>query len=126
MVNMNQFKKTAEEKLAIKVAKSAFKRGDSPPAEKIERRPVAYYPSSIRPLMTGKIEGEFELEEDYPVRADFYYLARFKDDHYRVVKALFDGKVKDLKKDFNKPPFIKGTEYIVAILNCNLLKRNLL
>ena len=117
--------KSKWEKEAIKNAKRAFKQrqnsdrvkdiisGDLPeilPRSTIEVKEL---------ILTGILEGECPLEDDYPV----FYGHTYVIDHNGglVIISQIQGTIKDLKKDIRDSTNIEFT----TIYNCKRVKRNI-
>jgi hypothetical protein len=122
---MNQFQKTPEEKLAIKEAKKAYKRGDRTFASE-EREPLSIpLVNGAKRILTGKMPDEPILADKDPIIANFMYVAEMNDGTYKVTNANWSSRVQEFRNKLNKPPFTKGTQYVIAIRRCNLGARNL-
>lgn len=114
--------KTPEEKAAIKAAKKSWKENrydkhyheQSAPAQQ-KQEPKRDY------ILTGLMEGENVLPDDYLVYWDFLYVADQADGTHAVIKSYIKGTVKELKNDiFNMTGFRPSNIY-----NCKQSARNI-
>lgn len=122
---MNQFQKTPEERRMIKEAKQAYKSGDRTflqdnPPERIEAANT-----KLKHITIGIAPEEYPLEDNDPVHMDYYYVAEINGKDGKLVKSDIKGTAKQLRNYLNKPPFVKGTDYVTAIRRCNMSYRNL-
>lgn len=107
--------KTQAEKDAIKAAKKAYKQGN-----KLVSVDHVVSPHQNRPpmILTGIMEDENPLPDDYPVYWDYLYVI----DHNggRVIRSDIQGTIAELRRDLTK----RGFEAAV-IRNCKFIPRNI-
>lgn len=108
--------KTPEEKLALKKAKSEYK--------KHRKKEILLNGSWIKkeePILTGLLEKEHPLADDYPVYWNYRYVVA-KNGVFNVVMSDIQGTVKELRRDLSK----KYGFNVGEIFSCDLKSRNLL
>jgi|SRR6478736_9210095 len=114
--------KTQQEKEAAKNAKKAWKQRNKREKEWLdevpERLDIKISPAS-NIILTGIVDGERILEDDYIVYAGYTYV--IDDNGGKVIISGIHGTIKDLKKDIQT-----YTEYSANnIYNCHRKNRNI-
>lgn len=112
--------KTPEEKAAIKAAKKAYKQNGYDRPNRIQQKQPDTEPK-LKPILTGLMEGEIPLPDDYPVNWDYLYVAEREDGTFKVVRSDVKGTVKELKYDIFQLTGFRPPN----IYNCKQAKRNL-
>lgn len=112
--------KTPEEKAAIKAAKKAYKQNNQRGYSYEKERSLDQRPKPM-PILTGLMEGENVLPDDYIVNWDYLYVAEQKDGSHKVIRSDIKGTIEDLKVDIRRrtgfwPP---------SIYNCKQIARNI-
>jgi hypothetical protein len=109
--------KTDAEKAAIKAAKRAYKEHQQPriltSLEVAEKAKDPVY------ILTGILEEEELLSDDYPVYWDYLYVV--DDNGGKVIRSDIQGTVKQLKADLRLQGYTANN-----IHRCNLTRRNIL
>lgn len=113
--------KTPEEKAAIKAAKKAYKQNNQRVYSYEKERRLNEKPKS-NPILTGLIDEESILPDDYPVYWDYLYVAEQKDGTHKVIRSDIKGTIKHLKHDI----FLLTGFTPPNIYNCKLVARNIL
>lgn len=114
--------KTKFEKEAAKNAKKAFKQRQRKDKELLPDFPLEPIPIKIEVkdyILTGIMEGENILEDDYPVYYGYTYV--IDDNGGIVVVSNVQGTIKDLRKDIQSHSPFKA----INIYNCKRSKRNM-
>ena len=121
---MNQFQKTPAEREAIKQAKKAYK----------DRKPTLLPLELLsckqevkkEQILTGIMNEEEILPNDYAIYPDYMYVVEFKDGTAKVIKSDYQGNVGGFKRDLISYPGYKGKyNDLVNIRNCKMGARNL-
>jgi hypothetical protein len=113
--------KTNAEKAEIKAAKQAYKQRNK--YEQFQRDEVRkdlqeYKKRKAEMILTGIVDGEEVLPDDYPVIWDYLYVV--DDNGGKVFKSDIKGTVIELKYNLRR----KGYQAI-NIYTCNTVKRNI-
>lgn len=112
--------KTPEEKAKLKLAKSAYKQANKVRV-KLQQQIIEKKREENSPILTGLLENEHPLPDDYLVYMDYYYVTA-KAGVFNVVRSDIKGNIAQLRRDLQKIYKIP----IGEIFNCDLVKRNLL
>lgn len=115
--------KTPEEKAAIKAAKKSWKQnGYDRPSIRIQQKQSSQkHEPKPYPILTGLLEGENPLPDDYPVYWDYVYVADTSDGNHQVIMSEIKGTVNELKNDI----FKRKGYWPNNIYNCKRGIRNL-
>lgn len=118
--------KTPEEKLALKKAKKEYSNAkhqyiqekiqlDAELKRQKERRELN------PPILTGLLEKEHPLADDFPVYWNYRYVVA-KNGVFNVVISDIKGNIRQLRKDLEQ----KYNTKIGEIFSCDLVRRNLI
>jgi hypothetical protein len=125
---MNQFQKTTEEKEAAKQAKKAYKnnKGKNSIWDIIDPELLLMPPVKKERILTGIMEEEEILKDNYPVFPDYFYVVELIDGTANVIKSDFGGNVRGFINDLKTYSAYKGKyDTVVNIRNCKMGIRNL-
>lgn len=79
-------------------------------------------PKKDNRILTGLLEGEKLLPDDYPVYAHYLYVEEYANNQFKVISSDVFGNVARLKEILNS----KSSQPCINIYSCNLVKRNLI
>lgn len=113
--------KTAEEKAAIKAAKNLWKQKNNIRHSGANDEKIVDTKPGVELILTGLMEGEEVLPDDFPVHFDYTYVSDSADGGHSVIISRIKGTVKELKEDmFRKIGFRPANIY-----NCKHAARNI-